>query len=521
MQRLLVASGRGRLLYEALARALGAYLARGMRGSAYARGSVAARDVVPGLSDVDLLLVVDGDPRPARERWERLRRALPPIGDLARVAVYERETVQERAAATGLTHGLEETDGARRALYYGPHPPEQDDPLHHRPGLWGVGRDWRLLHGPERRPSPGPPDPHQRRMMAWLEVQSCWRHVFRAAGDELAPAYRRYLLPKLVADLAAVWLAVDRGEKARGRADALQGVAAFIPDEADRLALASEQLDPRAAPVGDPLTIFLPSLVGITELVADRIRADLAAADAVGVRLIGGEPSGLVVAGDAPRDRLLPLSDWLSVVLGARPDPSFALSGDPCDADALRAAVTDRGPYRALHGSGLLVLPSDWPRGIFRAVQFAGTDPVSFALLDGAKAAHFPDVPGWSARDWARRGVAEHAAWLAPGNVSVSSDGQALGMLLTAARVALFADSLVTREPFLPLAAADTAERLAAEDPSAAGMLEQAIGEYRAWRLESQLPDRATVDALAQVVVARPSYRGIRTSKAQVEPGVA
>ena len=140
--------------------------------------------------------------------------------------------------------------------------------------------------------------------------------------------------------------------------------------------------------------------------------ADLAAADAVEVRLIGGESSDLVVAGDAPLDRLLPLSDWLSVALGAMPDPSFAVSGDPSDADAVRAAITDRGPYRGLHGSGLLVLPSDWGRGIFRAAQFSGTDPVSFALLNGAEEARFPDVPGWSAPDWARRGVAEHAAWL-------------------------------------------------------------------------------------------------------------
>jgi len=513
MQRFLVASGRGHLLYEAFARALGAYLARGLRASAYARGSVAARDVVPGLSDVDLLLVVDGDPGPARERWERLRRALPPIGDLARVAVYERETVRERAAATALTYGLEETDGARRALYYGPRPPEQDDPLHHRPGLWGAGRDWRLLHGPERRPTPGEPDPQQRRIAAWLEVQSCWRHAFRAAGDELAPAYRRYLLPKLVADMAGVWLAVDRGEQAGGRADALRRVTGVMPDEADRLALASRQLDPRATPVGDPLTIFLPSLVAITELVADRLRAELAAADAVGVRLIGGRPAELVVAGDAARDRLLPLSDWRSVVLGALPDPAFAICGDPCDADAMRAGVTDGGPYQALHGSGLLVLPSDWPRGIFRAVQFAGTDPVSFALLDGAEEARFPEVPGWSARDWASRGVAEHAAWL---DASDRSAGEVLATLLTAARVALFADSLDTGDPFLPLSAADTAARLVDENPSAGGVVEQAMGEYGAWSLGSELPDPATVDALETVVVAQASYGGPDGSRRRI-----
>ena len=114
MQRLLLASGRGRLLYEAVARALGAYLVRGMLASAYVRGSVAARDVVPGLSDVDLLVVVDGDPAAARGGGnacdERSRRS----AIYARVAVYERETVRERTAATALTHGLDEKDGTPR-----------------------------------------------------------------------------------------------------------------------------------------------------------------------------------------------------------------------------------------------------------------------------------------------------------------------------------------------------------------------------------------------------------------------
>ena len=35
------------------------------------------------------------------------------------------------------------------------------------------------------------------------------------------------------------------------------------------------------------------------------------------------------------------------------------------------------------------------------------TDPVSFALMEGAATAAFPNATGWSARDTARRGVAE------------------------------------------------------------------------------------------------------------------
>ena len=40
------------------------------------------------------------------------------------------------------------------------------------------------------------------------------------------------------------------------------------------------------------------------------------------------------------------------------------------------------------------------------------TDPVSFALARGALVANFPNVPGFSIQDTARRALAEHAAWL-------------------------------------------------------------------------------------------------------------
>jgi hypothetical protein len=49
-----------------------------------------------------------------------------------------------------------------------------------------------------------------------------------------------------------------------------------------------------------------------------------------------------------------------------------------------------------------------------RTVQTTLTDPVSVALLSGEDVARFPDVPGFSARDLARRALAEHAAGADP-----------------------------------------------------------------------------------------------------------
>jgi hypothetical protein len=77
------------LAYRLTARGWGAYLARGEPGaSAYVRGSLGADAALPGVSDVDVAVVLDEDPRGpgiarrrVRERWLRLRR-LVPLSDL-------------------------------------------------------------------------------------------------------------------------------------------------------------------------------------------------------------------------------------------------------------------------------------------------------------------------------------------------------------------------------------------------------------------------------------------------------
>ena len=105
------------------------------------------------------------------------------------------------------------------------------------------------------------------------------------------------------------------------------------------------------------------------------------------------------------------------------------------------------------------------------------TDPVSFALLDGAPAARFPRVRGWSAADLAERALSEHRAWLRTRRVPARPwmppppASQPLALLLTAARAALFAQSVARGEPELIVEPAELGRRLGAAGEAAVGAI--------------------------------------------------
>jgi hypothetical protein len=177
------------------------------------------------------------------------------------------------------------------------------------------------------------------------------------------------------------------------------------------------------------------------------------------------------------------------------------------------AAATARSiPYPALRAGELLVMPTT-RGGHLRSVQCPVTDPVSFALADGKATAAFPNVSGWSAKHIAQRAVAEHRAWLGLGDGAGKPDlrelmlGQArsiaarrfsLARLLTAARAALFAESLQKGEPELPVTAAAVAERLGAR---------AALDCYRACLLDDRDPPAQQVAALRELVLDLPAFR--------------
>jgi hypothetical protein len=134
-----------------------------------------------------------------------------------------------------------------------------------------------------------------------------------------------------------------------------------------------------------------------------------------------------------------------------------------------------------------------------RAVQCPESDPVSHALVAGATAAEFPQLPGWSARECAERAVLEHRAWL---EVEADRDPvqRRLAMLFSGARAAVFATSLEAGEPLLPLTAAAT---VAAFDGSSRVAAESAYEQYEAARAGGPPPTPSVVDAFRRVVAPR------------------
>jgi predicted nucleotidyltransferase len=429
-----------------------ALVRRGEPGAAvYLRGSFASGDPVYGLSDLDLVAVVPGAGGARRERldrrWARACRAVPGLERVAAVKVYEEPELADAAASTALSYGLE--GEVARPLFEGV---DRHHFLRVRPNLYGPTRDWRHVAGPERRPDVAAPAGSDRLVAAWLELQCWWRYV---AWTCRRPTDRgvTYFCFKFVAEAARTWLWVAHGVRAEGRADALRRALPLMPADEPILTRALAARGRLARPGELELAEVVPWLADFSSRLAAFVSAELEPAGWTEVRLRWN--------GDGAGGRL-PLADWRALVLGEDPDATFVLDGaSPGDPGAVAraAAAEERGTTVALPAPGILVLPSDdlesrrYTRGTLRAIQCDASDPVSLALARGERVARFPDVPGWSARDWARRAVAEH-------RVRVRRGGGDRATLLAAARAALFLASLEDGAPELRLSAADVEEAL-------------------------------------------------------------
>ena len=195
-------------------------------------------------------------------------------------------------------------------------------------------------------------------------------------------------------------------------------------------------------------------------------------------------------------------------------DELFASApGDPADPDVLgRATAADRyGAYTALRAGRLMFLPGVRFRTRMRAIKSSVVDPVSFALVEGRAVAAFPDVPGWSAQDTARRAVAEHLAWLRAAPTVVAgppgeAEGSKLATLLGAARAALFLESLQGGDPELPLTITETARRLAERSAKARTVAQEALGHYREFAARRTPPPATTLAAMRDLVSELPAY---------------
>lgn len=445
------------LAHLGAARAAGRYLTGGEPGGTYLRGGLGGPDFVPGLSDVDLAVVLADEPaaRRARSRWLRLRRALPPVELLVDwPRVYSAAELRGLAGATTYTYGGTVYDDpavvsdALRAL--------------ERPGLHGTTAGWVLLAGRDLRPPARRLDRQERRLTAWLELVYWWRLIVPFCVDPTLPRAADVAV-KLVAEPARIWLWLAHEERAESRVDALERLARRLPEEEEpaRRALALRRALPER-PVA-PLDELLPAAARLSERIARLVTAESREEGVREVRLTGVDRAGPGV----------PLADWRAIVCPDRADERIVPStGSPGDPSAVAAAAS--APQLTVLRSGdLVVMPTLGLREArLRAVECPAADPAAFALLDGEDTAAFPETRGWSALDTARRAVAEHRARLA------SSSDPAL--LLTAARAALFLESVERGAPELCVSAAEAGRRLGAEDPGELRRLVLALPAYQA-----------------------------------------
>ena len=480
-QRLVLATSRTPLrhvwplAYRAVAHAVGMVLSRGAPGAAvYTRASIGGSEFLPGLSDVDLALVLATDAQAdrARARWKRLDRVLSAGGLVDLPLIYGQAELAALAGRSVLTY-----DGV---AFGGPRATRDAVRTLQRPELDGgkIG-SWQQLRGPDRRPPPPPSSVQERRIAAWLELVYWWRFAFPACAGPRAPWLASRCV-KLVAEPGRIWLALEHDERPATREDALWTLVRRLPEEEPALReLIALQRSLHRSPEPSLATV-LPVLLRLSERIAAALAAQLADAPVTEVALSGGAGA-------------LPLVDWRALVAPPAADERLLpVTGDPADPAVLGAAVLAHpaGPYPVMRSGQLLLLPGgEFVRTRMRSIQCPLTDPVSFALLEGSRTASFPAVAGWSIHDSARRAVAEHAARL-------RSEPGDLELLLTATRAALLHESVRRGEPELVLTGADAIARLP--------------GDAAAEALHGAAPP-AVLAALREQVLALPAYASART----------
>ncbi len=79
-------------------------------------------------------------------------------------------------------------------------------------------------------------------------------------------------------------------------------------------------------------------------------------------------------------------------------------------------------------------------------------------------------------------------------------------MLLSAARAALFLQSVQDGDPELPLTVTETARRLAARSEPARTVAEDGLGHYREFAAHHTPPPAATLAAMRALVAELPAY---------------
>ena len=489
VQRLVVRAGRPllalwRALYGATARTVAWYLTRGEDDVAvYLRGGGGRDDFLPGLSDLDMVLVPAGDPGAPgtaaariRRRWERLRSAFPPVA-----LVVDGPRAHEEAELRELAGQSTLTLGSGGSAYFGDGATLDRLRMLERPGLYGATAGWQRLRGPDRRPPEPRRDRQDTRLAAWLELAYWWRLAFLTCAAPVEPRATDMCV-KFVAEPARIWLWLVHGERAAGRLEALRRALVLMPEEERALRWALEVHASLPARRPAPLAEALAAMLRISARIAEAIAIDVAEVERTEVRLAG-----------VPEDGPPPLADWRALACPPEPGESFELlPGSPADPKLVGRLAQAPGANGTLVSGDLMVRPATpLRRSRMRAIHCPPTDPASFALARGADTAAFPRLRGWSAEDYARRAVAEHAAWVGRGEPA-----RPAGMLLVAARAALFSESLDEGRPELVLTLNETRRRL--DDrwpggvPEDTAALQRLVADLPAFSATGVRPQRAS-----------------------------
>lgn len=531
------------LVYRIVIWGVAGWVTLGCRGCrVYLKGGFGFGEPVYGLSDVDAIVVTDDTDGPearlrarVEERWRRLTVRLPPLIELFQLWIYERDALGSLDADSYLTFALRASahGSGDRTAFFGNR--RRWDPMAvlERPGLGGPRRDWRRL-GSRRRTPPPVSEPSSREIFAWLELGHLWAYAFALSADR-TKASAAYTCQKLIADSARTWLWLRFGEQTFTRGDALSLALRRMPDEEEALLHAIElgRRLPRRPP--PPLEEVLPFLARTSSKVACELASRATGVGVTSVKLSWDGADELVLsdrvaeqthaleAAGAACGALLPLADWRARAVPGMLDLALLpVDGHPRDAAVLSrlALVSDEDFFPALRADGLLVMPTTeiWHRGRLRRIECSVSDPVSIALLDGRPFASFPNLPGWSAQDSATRALAEHRGWLSllpseragelPYWMSPPYHPELVDLcgLFSAARAALFAESLRAGPPELPLTAAAITRGMAEYGPAARTAAQAGYEALTTCRRRLEPPDARTIETLRNAVVSLPPY---------------
>jgi hypothetical protein len=525
-----------RFTYATLIHALARVLRIASADAVYVRGSFASGEPIYGLSDLDLIAVTRRDSvsdapssQRLRQRIARVYDSLPVVKDAVELSVFEVGELERAAFSPFATYPYDPALGTAtpRARFFGDSVRPQ--PFGARPDaggrLYGPLRWWRLVTGRDYAAALPESPPEYRWLWAWSDLQFFWRHAPRRAVDP-ASAHTPYFSTKMIAEPAALWLWLQGEQRAPRAVDSLERASVLMPEERETLERARELRKALPERTDSLLVEAFGFLLRVTFRITALLAEEVSRVGTTEVRLFGraaevvpapfdAAVAGLVPAGTALEP--LPLVDWRARLGLELPDEALVLlPGDPGDPKLVGAvalaAAESRNPVYALRSGDVLVLPNasrgvrPLAAGSFRAVQCPATDPVSFALLDGRSRAAFPNLPGWNAPECAERAVLEHRAWLESDDAEQTSSERKLGMLFSAARAALFAESFDDGDPQLPLTVAAVAERLGADRPPRAA-IDAAFGEYRTSRSGGAEPSARSVTAFRDVVCSLRMYR--------------